>query len=84
VPCADRLLRTLGGCFGARSTGVVLSGMGSDGAEGLAELVRRGGAAICQTPETAIVPSMPESALRRAPGAIAVLPDQLAAMLRNR
>jgi chemotaxis response regulator CheB len=83
VPCADRLLRTLGTCFGPRSTGVVLSGMGSDGAEGLAELARRGGAAICQTPETAIVPSMPESALRRARGAIAVLPDQLAAALRN-
>jgi two-component system chemotaxis response regulator CheB len=83
VPCADRLLRTLGTCFGARSTGVVLSGMGSDGAEGLAELARRGGAAICQMPETAIVPSMPESALRRTSGAVAVMPDRLAATLRG-
>ncbi len=77
VPSADRLLASTA-ALGARATGVVLSGMGADGAEGLAQIARRGGRAICQAPSTAVVPSMPESALRRAPLAVAVLPPSLA------
>lgn len=77
VPCADRLLASAA-TIGARATGVVLSGMGSDGAEGLAAIARQGGRVLCQAPATAVVPSMPESALRRTPAAIAVLPPALA------
>jgi chemotaxis response regulator CheB len=80
VPSGDRLLASAAQ-LGARTVGVVLSGMGSDGAEGLAEILRRGGRAVCQAPATAVVPSMPESALRRAPGAVAVPPDALAAVV---
>lgn len=78
VPCADRLLASAA-ALGARATGVVLSGMGTDGAEGLAAIARHAGRAICQAPATAVVPSMPEAALRRTPGAAAVLPPALAA-----
>jgi two-component system chemotaxis response regulator CheB len=81
VPCADRLLRSLARTFGPRAAAAVLSGMGSDGAEGAAEVWRAGGRAVCQLPSTAVVPSMPESALRRAPGMIAVAPDALAEAL---
>jgi len=77
VPCADRLLASAAES-GARATGVVLSGMGADGAEGLAAIARRGGRALCQAPATAVVPSMPESALRRTPAAFAVPPPALA------
>lgn len=76
VPSADRLLASAaerGPCV----TGVVLSGMGGDGAEGLAAIARRGGRALCQAPGTAVVPSMPEAALRRTPGAVAVPPAAL-------
>ncbi len=82
VPCGDRLLASAAS-LGARATAVVLSGMGSDGAAGLAEVLRRGGRAICQAPATAVVPSMPESALRRAPGALAVAPDAIAAAIER-
>ncbi|MGC3998980.1 MAG: CheB methylesterase domain-containing protein [Anaeromyxobacter sp.] len=78
VPSADRLLGSVA-ALGARATGVVLSGMGADGAEGLAELARCGGRAICQAPATAVVPSMPERALARVPGALSVDPAELAA-----
>lgn len=77
VPSADRLLSSASR-LGGLATGVVLSGMGSDGAEGLAEIARRGGRAFCQRPATAVVPSMPESALARAPGAMSLSPDALA------
>lgn len=78
VPSADRLLASAAD-RGARATGVVLSGMGGDGAEGLAAIARRGGNALCQAPATAVVPSMPETALRRAPSALALPPPALAA-----
>jgi two-component system chemotaxis response regulator CheB len=78
VPCADRLLASAA-ARGKRATGIVLSGMGADGAEGLAAIARRGGRALCQAPATAVVPSMPEVALRRAPSALALPPPALAA-----
>lgn len=83
VPSGDRLLESAGR-LGARAAGVVLSGMGADGAAGLAALARAGGAALCQAPGTAVVPSMPESALARAPGALALPPDAIAAALAAR
>jgi two-component system chemotaxis response regulator CheB len=55
--------------------------MGADGAEGLAEVGRRGGRALCQAPSSAVVPSMPEAALRRWPGAEVVPPEALAAVV---
>ncbi|HEX9052015.1 MAG TPA: chemotaxis protein CheB, partial [Anaeromyxobacter sp.] len=76
VPCADRLLASAAE-RGGRATGVVLSGMGGDGAGGLAEIARRGGRALCQAPASAVVPSMPESALRRTPSALALPPPAL-------
>lgn len=77
VPSADRLLASAAD-LGHRVTGVVLSGMGADGAEGLAAVAARGGRAFCQAPDTAVVASMPEAALRRTPAAIAILPPALA------
>jgi two-component system chemotaxis response regulator CheB len=79
VPNGDRLLRTAGAALGPRAVGLILSGMGSDGAEGLAELSLRGGRALCQDPASAVVPSMPESALRKTPAACFAAPERLAA-----
>jgi chemotaxis response regulator CheB len=76
VPCADRLLASAAE-RGARATGIVLSGMGADGAGGLAEIARRGGRALCQSPASSVVASMPESALRRTPSALALPPPAL-------
>ncbi|BDG01084.1 chemotaxis protein CheB [Anaeromyxobacter oryzae] len=83
VPSGDRLL-ACASRLGARATGLVLSGMGTDGAAGLAEIARAGGDAFCQAPATAVVPSMPESALRRTPAAVALPPAALAAALTAR
>jgi chemotaxis response regulator CheB len=79
VPNGDRLLRSAGAALGPGAVGLILSGMGSDGAEGLAELSRRGGRALCQDPASAVVPSMPESALRKTPAAFLAAPERLAA-----
>lgn len=80
VPSADRLLGSAA-ALGPRATGVVLSGMGSDGAAGLAAIAERGGRALCQSPDSAVVRSMPESALARTRCALAVPPARLAAAI---
>lgn len=81
VPNGDRLLKSAAGALGPRAVGLILSGMGSDGAEGLAEVARRGGRTLCQDPASAVVGSMPESALRKTPGAASAPPERLAAAI---
>jgi len=77
VPSADRLFSSVA-ARGRPAVGVVLSGMGSDGAAGLSELVRAGGTGICQEPSTAVVSSMPESALHASRAVRPVPPEALA------
>lgn len=51
--------------MGDRATGVILSGAGDDGAEGLAEIIRSGGTAVVQDPKTCLYKEMAKSALDR-------------------
>lgn len=62
-PSCNALLGAVGDMYGARSIGVVLTGMGSDGAEGLKKIKRRGGRTIAQNEETSIVFGMPKVAI---------------------
>jgi two-component system chemotaxis response regulator CheB len=72
-PSADVLFASAAAAFGASTLGVVLTGMGRDGAEGLRVVRAAGGRALVQARETAVVPGMPDAALARA-GADAVVP----------
>ena len=77
-PCADLLFASVARAFGDATLGVVLTGMGRDGADGLRAVRRAGGRALVQARETAVVPGMPDAAIARA-GADAVVPlDALA------
>jgi len=57
----DALLASVGDSYGGRGLGVVLTGMGSDGAAGTAALRAAGGVVIAQDEETAEQPSMPRA-----------------------
>src|SRR5580700_2918801 len=48
-----------------RANGVLMTGMGDDGAEGLGAIQAAGGLTIAQSPDTCIVDSMPRSAIER-------------------
>src|SRR6185312_2466489 len=65
-PAIDPMFRSVGLCCGARSVGVVLSGMLGDGAAGLLALKQCGGIAVVQEPDDAAFSEMPAHALRRA------------------
>lgn len=64
TPSADRLFTSLAQHMANKVIAVQLSGMGQDGAEGINAISRAGGLCIVQDPETALIDSMPNAALR--------------------
>lgn len=62
TPSADALFRSAAREYGAHSVGILLTGMGEDGARGLLELRRRGALTVTQSSPTCVVDGMPRAA----------------------
>jgi two-component system chemotaxis response regulator CheB len=63
-PSGDILFRSMAQSLGRKALGVLLTGMGEDGAMGLLEIRNAGGYALAEDPSTAVVFGMPGAAIR--------------------
>jgi two-component system chemotaxis response regulator CheB len=84
LPSVDPMLVSIASFYGATGIGVILSGMGRDGAAGAARLVAAGGSVIAQDQASCAVWGMPK-AVADAGLACAVLPpDKIARRVASR
>lgn len=63
-PSATMLFQSMARSVGRRGLGVILTGMGEDGAQGLVELRQAGGYGLAEDESTAVVYGMPAAAAR--------------------
>ncbi|UXR64208.1 chemotaxis response regulator protein-glutamate methylesterase [Bdellovibrio bacteriovorus] len=82
-PAADYLMKSVAKYVGKNAMGVVLTGMGKDGAEGLLEMKNAGAYTVAQNEETCVVYGMPAAAVALG-AADKILPlDRIAGDLLN-
>lgn len=63
-PAVDVLFRSVAQCAGANAIGVILTGMGTDGAQGMKEMHEAGAKTIIQDEQTSVVWGMPGEAYK--------------------
>ena len=80
-PSVDVLFRSVAEAVGPRAVGVILTGMGADGAEGLLAMKRAGASTIAQDESTSVVFGMPKEAIARGAAQRVVPLDGMAAAI---
>ena len=72
-PSVDVLFRSVAKSAGANALGIIMTGMGDDGAAGLLEMRNQGARTLAQDEESCVVFGMPKEAIKRG-GAERVVP----------
>lgn len=80
-PAVSFLFRSVAKACGAQSVGVLLTGMGRDGADELKLLKDKGAVTIAQDAESSVIHGMPGEAVRLGAALYTLPPDQIAPML---
>ena len=63
IPCVDILFSSVATAAGSDGIGILLTGMGKDGAKGLAQMRNAGAATACQDEATSAIYGMPKAAM---------------------
>jgi two-component system chemotaxis response regulator CheB len=80
-PSVDVLMHSVAVEYGSRALGVIMTGMGKDGAEGLRELHRRGGHVIAQDKESSVIYGMNKEVVQNGSADEVVPVDSIAARI---
>lgn len=83
-PNGDLLLESIAKHAKGRPMGLILSGMGRDGAQGLNDIANHKGLTFAQDPSSCVVPGMPRAALELGCVDEIVTPDEMAATILRR
>ena len=81
IPSGDVLLSSVAKQYGARAVGIVLTGMGADGARGLREMYEAGAMTIAQDEASCVVFGMPQEAIALGAARHTLPPAQIAKFL---
>jgi len=80
-PSVDTLFRSVASEFGSRAIGLLMTGMGDDGANGLGLIKSAGGLTLAQSEESCVVFGMPKAAIEKGYAMRVVPLDMMANML---
>jgi two-component system chemotaxis response regulator CheB len=83
-PSISSAMASAAGTFGGAAIGVLLTGAGDDGADGLRMIGEAGGEVFVQEPQSCVVASMPERAIERAAVDHVVPPERIGQFLAVR
>ncbi len=76
-PSVDVMFRSAAQAAGANALGIIMTGMGDDGANGLLEMRRAGAQTVAQDEESCVVFGMPKEAIERGAAARVVPLDRI-------
>lgn len=82
-PSISVLFRSVADLYGRQAVGVLLTGMGKDGARELKLMRDRGAVTIAQDRETSVVHGMPGEAIKAGAATYILPPEKIAAALLN-
>jgi two-component system, chemotaxis family, protein-glutamate methylesterase/glutaminase len=80
-PSANFLFNSLAKQYGKQAVGIIMTGMGDDGVEGLSSLHQKGGLTLAQNESSCVVFGMPREAIMRNIIKYVFTPDQIASAL---
>lgn len=83
-PSIDLFFKSAASVYKSELAALVLSGANEDGAEGLKEILRRGGRGFAQDPKEAEFPEMPRAALKVSPDVTPVNSSEMLEFLNRR
>jgi two-component system, chemotaxis family, protein-glutamate methylesterase/glutaminase len=82
-PSVSHLFRSVALEYGGAAAGILLTGMGRDGAQELGDIKKRGGVTIAQDEETSVVHGMPGEAIKLGNAAIVQSPEEIGETLKR-
>lgn len=83
-PSVDVLFRSAANTAGAEALGILLTGMGDDGARGLKSMRKSGGLTVAQDEATSVIYGMPRAAVEMEAAGMVLPLDQIARVINGR